>query len=64
MTERVFNDRYRLDGPLGRGGMATVYAGTDTVLRRRVAIKVLRGELAADGDFVDRFYSEAQLPLT
>ncbi len=60
MIERVFNERYRLDGPLGRGGMATVYAGTDTVLRRRVAIKVLRAELAADRDLVERFYTEAQ----
>ncbi len=40
--------------------MAVVYAGIDTVLRRRVAIKVLREQLAADSDFVQRFYSEAQ----
>ncbi len=40
--------------------MAVVYAGIDTVLRRRVAIKVLRPQLAADKEFVRRFYSEAQ----
>ncbi len=40
--------------------MAIVYAGIDTVLRRRVAIKVLRDALAADADFVARFYVEAQ----
>lgn len=40
--------------------MAIVYAGMDTVLRRRVAIKMLRDHLAADADFVARFYSEAQ----
>ena len=40
--------------------MAIVYAGVDTVLRRRVAIKVLREQLAADDDFVQRFYTEAQ----
>ena len=35
--------------------MATVYGGTDTVLRRRVAIKVLRPQYAADEEFVRRF---------
>jgi eukaryotic-like serine/threonine-protein kinase len=58
--ERVFNNRYRLDRKLGEGGMATVYCGTDTVLRRRVAIKVLREQYAADQEFVRRFYQEAE----
>ena len=40
--------------------MATVYCGTDTVLRRRVAIKVLREQYAADEEFVRRFYQEAE----
>lgn len=40
--------------------MATVYEGFDTVLRRRVAIKVLRPQFAADEEFVKRFYVEAQ----
>ncbi|HTV73173.1 MAG TPA: Stk1 family PASTA domain-containing Ser/Thr kinase [Candidatus Acidoferrales bacterium] len=60
MTEHVFNDRYRLDSKIGEGGMATVFSGIDTLLRRRVAIKVLRPQYAADEDFVRRFYSEAQ----
>ena len=60
MTERTFNDRYRLDRKLGEGGMAVVYCGTDTVLRRRVAIKVLRPQFAADTEFVRRFYHEAE----
>ncbi len=60
MTERNLSERYRLEGRIGQGGMAVVYAGVDTVLRRRVAIKVLRPQLAADADFVARFYSEAQ----
>jgi len=59
MIERNLSDRYRLEGRIGQGGMAVVYAGMDTVLRRRVAIKVLRPHLAADADFVQRFYSEA-----
>jgi eukaryotic-like serine/threonine-protein kinase len=60
IEERVFNNRYRLDGKLGEGGMAIVYSGTDTVLRRRVAIKVLREQYAADEEFVRRFYQEAE----
>ncbi|HEY0797728.1 MAG TPA: Stk1 family PASTA domain-containing Ser/Thr kinase [Candidatus Baltobacteraceae bacterium] len=60
MIEQVFNDRYRLENKIGEGGMATVFSGTDTLLRRRVAIKVLRPQYAADEDFVRRFYSEAQ----
>jgi serine/threonine-protein kinase len=60
MIERIFNDRYRLEGRLGEGGMATVFSGFDTLLRRRVAIKVLRPQFAADEDFVRRFYDEAQ----
>jgi serine/threonine-protein kinase len=60
IEERIFNNRYRLDRKLGEGGMATVYCGTDTLLRRRVAIKVLREQYAADDEFVRRFYQEAE----
>jgi eukaryotic-like serine/threonine-protein kinase len=60
MPEQIFNSRYRLDKRLGDGGMAVVYAGNDVLLRRGVAIKVLREQYAADDDFVRRFYNEAQ----
>ena len=40
-------DRYRIERELGAGGMATVYAAEDVRHRRRVAVKVLRSELAA-----------------
>ncbi len=60
IEQQTFNNRYRLDRKLGEGGMATVYGGTDTVLRRRVAIKVLREQYAADEEFVRRFYQEAE----
>lgn len=60
IEERIFNNRYRLDRKLGEGGMATVYCGTDILLRRRVAIKVLREQYAADDEFVRRFYQEAE----
>jgi serine/threonine-protein kinase len=58
--ETTFNNRYRIVGQLGNGGMAIVYRGTDTLLRRGIAIKVLRDQYATDDDFVQRFSYEAQ----
>jgi len=40
-------DRYRVEGELGQGGMATVYLAEDLRHRRKVAVKVLKPELAA-----------------
>jgi len=40
-------DRYRVERELGRGGMATVYLAEDLKHHRKVAVKVLRAELAA-----------------
>ncbi len=50
-------DRYRLERELGAGGMATVYLGHDLRHDRRVAVKVLRPELAAVIG-AERFLSE------
>ncbi|MDR3215395.1 MAG: Stk1 family PASTA domain-containing Ser/Thr kinase [Bacilli bacterium] len=55
----LLNDRYRLIDLIGEGGMANVYLGMDTILNRRVAIKVLRGDLSHDESFVKRFQREA-----
>ena len=51
--------RYRLDSLLASGGMAQVWRGTDDVLRRQVAVKLLHPHLAADATFVERFRQEA-----
>jgi serine/threonine protein kinase len=53
-------DEYRLDTLLGQGGMARVYRGTDTRLKRYVAIKVIDTPLRRDPDYVMRFEREAQ----
>lgn len=53
----VISERYRVTRVLGRGGMATVYAATDTRYDRNVAIKVLDPDLAA-GIATDRFLRE------
>jgi eukaryotic-like serine/threonine-protein kinase len=53
--------RYRLECPLGHGGMATVYLGHDAELDRPVAVKVLAENLAGDEAFRRRFLREARL---
>lgn len=60
-AEAVAGGRYRLERPLGRGGMATVYLGRDTELDRPVAVKVLAENLAGDEAFRKRFLREARL---
>src|SRR5579864_1788957 len=60
MIDTILNNRYRLDATIGEGGMAIVYRGYDLLLRRQVAVKVLRPQYAADEAFVQRFYQEAQ----
>ena len=52
--------RYRVERELGRGGMAKVFLGTDTVLGRTVAVKILAPQYADDDSFVQRFRREAQ----
>jgi eukaryotic-like serine/threonine-protein kinase len=53
-------DRYRIDGILGAGGMASVYRATDLRLDRPVALKVLSANLAADPTIALRFEREAR----
>ncbi|MFN8582885.1 MAG: protein kinase, partial [Gemmatimonadaceae bacterium] len=43
----ALSDRYRIERELGAGGMATVYLAQDVRHARKVAIKVLKPELAA-----------------
>src|SRR5437773_8886411 len=56
----VLAGRYEIEWLIGHGGMAQVYLGTDRVLGRRVAVKVLGAEFARDDSFVTRFRREAQ----
>ena len=53
--------RYRIDRPIGRGGMAIVYEATDASVGRRVALKVLGSELGSDREFVERFRREGRM---
>ncbi len=60
MNTTVLADRYRLNDHLARGGMADVYAATDELLGRQVAVKMLHPNYATDDAFVQRFRREAQ----
>ncbi len=56
----MLSGRYRVDEPIGHGGMASVFRGYDLTLGRPVAIKILDSALAADSSFRTRFRLEAQ----
>jgi serine/threonine protein kinase len=56
----VIDDRYRIDGEAGSGGMAVVYRATHLKLSKTVAIKVMSPNLADDREFQRRFEDEAR----
>ena len=56
----VIDGRYRLEGFLGAGGMASVHRGIDLESGRAVAVKVLRRELASDAKWIERMRREAR----
>jgi len=57
---RLMAARYRLERRLGGGGMGTVYEATDTALERRVAVKVMREDIAGNAEAAERFRREAR----
>jgi serine/threonine-protein kinase len=56
----VLVQRYAIESPIARGGMADVFLARDQQLDRQVAVKVLFPEFARDPNFVERFRREAQ----
>ena len=56
----LLGNRYEIIKKIGNGGMATVYKATDKVLKRDVAVKILRDEFTTDEEFIKRFDVEAQ----
>lgn len=60
LTNAVLGGRYRLGAVIGTGGMSDVYAATDELLGRDVAVKMMRADLARDDTFLERFRREAK----
>jgi serine/threonine protein kinase len=60
MQIEVLGERYQIQDPIGRGGMATIYRGRDMRMDRIVAIKMLREVYSTDPKFVTRFQREAK----
>ncbi|BDB61205.1 MAG: Stk1 family PASTA domain-containing Ser/Thr kinase [Rhodococcus sp. (in: high G+C Gram-positive bacteria)] len=56
----VLDRRYRIESQIARGGMSTVYRGTDLRLDRPVAVKIMDPQFAADPQFLARFEFEAR----
>lgn len=55
----VVEGRYRILRTLGQGGMGTVFLAEHALIKRKVAIKILHADLAADAAAIDRFMTEA-----
>jgi eukaryotic-like serine/threonine-protein kinase len=53
-------ERYELESRIATGGMGEVWRANDTVLGRRVAVKLLKAEYADDATFRSRFETEAR----
>jgi serine/threonine-protein kinase len=60
----IVEGRYRLLSSVGVGGMGSVFLAEHTLIRRRVALKILHAELAVDADVVERFMNEARIAGT
>ena len=56
----VFDNRYKIEKIIGIGGMAVVYKAVDLLMKRIVAVKMLKDEIAADEQSVRRFINESK----
>ena len=59
-TGDMVEGRYRIISTLGEGGMGSVFLAEHTLIKRKVAIKILHPELATDADVIERFMNEAR----
>ena len=58
---QILSGKFRLDKLLGQGGFGAVYAATNMVLDRQVAVKLMKPECASDPMLVQRFFNEAKV---
>ncbi len=60
-TGSTFAERYQIIEELGRGGMGKVYKVHDTEIKEKVALKLLKSEIALDEKTIERFRNEIRL---
>ena len=60
MVGKILAQRYELIDKIAEGGMARVYRGRDLLLKRTIAVKVLKDQMTGDAAFIRRFEREAQ----
>ncbi|NIM91497.1 MAG: protein kinase [Candidatus Aminicenantes bacterium] len=60
-TGSTFAERYQIIEELGKGGMGKVYKVHDTEIKEKVALKLLKPEIASDEKTIDRFRNEIKL---
>jgi len=60
-TGSTFADRYQIIEELGKGGMGKVYKAQDTEIKEKVALKLIKPEIAADKKTIERFQNELKL---
>ncbi len=60
-TGSTFAGRYQIIEELGKGGMGRVYKVLDTEIKEKVALKLLKPEIAADQETIERFRNELKL---
>jgi serine/threonine protein kinase len=60
MIGELIDGRYEIEDLVGTGGMSSVYRARDTVLERRVALKILHEHFSSDPEYVERFRREAR----
>lgn len=61
LVGRVLDQRYRIEEPIGFGGMGVVYKARHVIIDKPLAIKLLRQEHASQADIIKRFLLEAQV---
>jgi serine/threonine protein kinase len=56
----TIDNRYKVEGIVGEGGMGVVYQCRHKIIDKRVALKILRADLASDAEVTERFLMEAK----